>query len=154
MNRANRDGGSTAPSCSAAIGGTRVARAAGTTAESSVTRMPTASATTTVRGASTRPLCGMSMLGGLEELDDAGGDAEAGEDAQHRREQAHDERLAGDAEQHLAPRGAEGAQHGELAAPLGDGHREGVEDDEGADEHGDAAERRAAPGAGTRRWRR
>ena len=62
MKRANRPGGSTEPSCSAAIGGTRVARAAGTIADSSVTIMPTASDTMTVRGASTRPLCGMSML--------------------------------------------------------------------------------------------
>ena len=60
MNRAKRDGGSTAPSCSAAIGGTRVARVAGITAESTVTTMPTARAMTTVRGCSTRPLRGMS----------------------------------------------------------------------------------------------
>jgi hypothetical protein len=44
------------------MGGTRVARAAGTTAERKVTSMPTASETTTVRGARIRPLCGMSML--------------------------------------------------------------------------------------------
>ena len=60
--REKRDGGSAAPSCSAAIGGTRVARAAGITAESSVTRTPTASAMMIVRGASTSPLWGMSIL--------------------------------------------------------------------------------------------
>ena len=60
MNRAKRDGGSVAPSCSAAIGGTRVARVAGITAESTVTTMPTARAMTMVRGCSTRPLRGMS----------------------------------------------------------------------------------------------
>ena len=60
MNRAKRDGGRTAPSCRAAIGGTRVARCAGITAESTVTTMPTARAMTTVRGCITRPLRGMS----------------------------------------------------------------------------------------------
>ena len=42
--------------------------------------------------------------------------------------------------EHLAARGAERAQHGELAPALGDGDRERVEDDERADEHGHAAE--------------
>ena len=55
VKRANRDGGSCAPSWSAAMGGTRVARCAGTTAESSVTTMPTASATTIVRGCQHQP---------------------------------------------------------------------------------------------------
>ena len=44
-------------------------------------------------------------------------------------------------DEHLAAAGAEGAQHRELATPLGDGDAEGVEDDEGADEDGDAGER-------------
>ncbi len=44
------------------MGGTRVARAAGNTAESNVTTTPTARATMTVRGCSTRPLCGMSIF--------------------------------------------------------------------------------------------
>ena len=68
LKRANRDGGSTAPSCRAAMGGTRVARVAGITAESRVTMMPTASATMTVRGASTSPLCGMSIFAAAKSL--------------------------------------------------------------------------------------
>ena len=43
--------------------------------------MPTASPITTVRGASTNSPRGMSSRG-LEELEDAGGDAEAGEEAE------------------------------------------------------------------------
>ena len=59
--RAKRDGGSSAPSRTAAIGSTRVARSAGRIAAISVTKMPTASATTTVRVAKTVPTCGRSM---------------------------------------------------------------------------------------------
>ena len=59
--RAKRDGGSSAPSRTAAIGSTRVARIAGRIAAISVTRMPTTSATMTVRVAKTVPTCGRSM---------------------------------------------------------------------------------------------
>ena len=50
------------------------------------------------------------------------------------------ERLGDDRGEDLAPRRAERAQHPELGDPLGDGDREGVEDQEGADEEGDAGE--------------
>ena len=43
-------------------------------------------------------------------------------------------RLEDDRGEDLAPRGAQGAQHRELAGPLGDRDREGVEDQEGGDE--------------------
>ena len=56
--RANRDSGSVAPSRTAAIGGTRVARIAGRMLAISVTRIPTRSDTITVRVAKTRPLFG------------------------------------------------------------------------------------------------
>ena len=56
--RAKRDSGSVAPSRTAAIGGTRVARSAGRRLASSVTRMPTSIATITVRVAKTSPLFG------------------------------------------------------------------------------------------------
>ncbi len=56
--RANRDSGSVAPSRTAAIGGTRVARIAGRRLAISVTRMPTRSETTIVRGSSSRPWFG------------------------------------------------------------------------------------------------
>jgi hypothetical protein len=49
-----------APSRTAAIGATRVARIAGARPARTVTTMPTASEATTVRGASTRSACGSS----------------------------------------------------------------------------------------------
>ena len=45
-----------------------------------------------------------------------------------------------DRAEHLTPRGAEGAQRGELTHALGDGDRERVGDHEAADEQRDAAE--------------
>ena len=61
LKRAKREVGSTAPSRTAEIGGTRVARIAGRSAASSVTRIPTTSATTIVRVANTVPACGRSI---------------------------------------------------------------------------------------------
>ena len=51
-----------------------------------------------------------------------------------------DERLEDHRAEDLPPRRADRPQGGELARPLRDGDREGVEDDEGADEEGDAGE--------------
>ena len=51
-----------------------------------------------------------------------------------------DDRLEHDRAEHLAPRGAERAQRGELTHPLGDRDRERVGDHEAADEERDAAE--------------
>ena len=59
---AQRDGGSTAPSRTAAIGGTRVARRAGRRLASNVIRVPTSSETTIVRVAKTVVPCGRLML--------------------------------------------------------------------------------------------
>ena len=59
--RAKRDGGRTAPSRTAAIGGTLVARIAGRSAAISVIPMPMASETTIVRVEKTVPACGRSM---------------------------------------------------------------------------------------------
>ena len=56
--RAKRDGGSVAPSRTAAIGGTRVARMAGRRLASSVTMIPTESETTIVRVSKSRPVFG------------------------------------------------------------------------------------------------
>ena len=58
---AMRDAGSSAPSRTAAIGGTRVARSAGRMLAASVTPVPTSSATTTVRAATTVPDFGRSV---------------------------------------------------------------------------------------------
>ena len=59
--RASLDGGRTAPSRTAAIGGTRVALIAGRSDAASVTRMPISSETTTVRVAKTVPFRGRSI---------------------------------------------------------------------------------------------
>ena len=59
--KARRPGGRSAPSRTAAIGGTRVARSAGRSAERSVITMPTIRLTTTVRVAKTVALFGRSM---------------------------------------------------------------------------------------------
>ncbi len=59
--RAKRPGGSSAPSRTAAIGGTRVARRAGRSAASIVITTPTSSETTIVRVANTVAACGRSI---------------------------------------------------------------------------------------------
>ena len=61
-------------------------------------------------------------------------------EADDRADDAEHQRLDEDGAQHLAARGAERAQQRELARPLGDGDRERVEDQEGADEQRDAGE--------------
>ena len=58
-----------------------------------------------------------------------------------RGEQPDDERLEDHGPEHLPARRADRPQRGELPRPLGDGDREGVEDDERADEECDAGER-------------
>ena len=60
-NRASRDRGSTAPSRTAAMGGTRVARSAGRRLASSAMSVPTRRLTTIVRVAKTRPPLGRSI---------------------------------------------------------------------------------------------
>ena len=59
--RAKREGGSSAPSRTAAIGGTRVARIAGRSAAIMVIKIPTTSETTMVRVANTVAACGRSI---------------------------------------------------------------------------------------------
>ena len=61
LKRANLDGGSRAPSRTAAIGGTRVARSAGRSAARSVIPTPTTSEITIVRVLNTVPVCGRSI---------------------------------------------------------------------------------------------
>ena len=60
------------------------------------------------------------------------------------RDRGRHEGLEHDAREDLPAAGAERAQHRDLADALGDRDREHVEDQEGADEHGDAAEREQA----------
>ncbi len=67
---------------------------------------------------------------------------------------AEHEALGDDRAQDLAARGAERPQERELARALGDGDREGVEDDERADEERDAGEHEQRRSAGSETWRR
>ncbi len=139
--RENRVGGRPRPPAwrpSAARGS---ARRAGASAESRVTPTPTSAAMSIVRGCERDARRRDVGAHGLEQQVDGLGDAEAGDDADGRGEHAQRERLGDHGAEHLAAAGAEGAQHRELAAPLCHGDAEGVEDDERADEDGDAGER-------------
>ena len=118
--------GRTAPSRTAAMGGTRVARIAGMTPASTVIRVPTSSDTTTVRVAKTVPAWGMSS----PTAPNRGGEA-LGQPVAERRGRpatratpmtsasAITERIT------WPPRGAEGAQRGQLAGALGHRDRRG-----------------------------
>ena len=79
--------------------------------------------------------------GGVEQPAERSREAESAEQPERRGDEAEDQRLAGDRGDDLAARRAQGAQQRELARALGDGDREGVEDDEGADEQRGAGER-------------
>ena len=75
-----------------------------------------------------------------EDRVEAGGEAEARAEADDRRAEPEGERLDHHRAEHLAARGADHAQHRELARALGDGDRERVEDRERAHEDRHAAE--------------
>ncbi len=141
LNLVKRVGGRVAPSWRAATGGTRVARRAGASAERSVTPTPTSTAMRMVLGSSAIPAVGMSAPMALKS---ALMPLATPRPATMPTAEASTPSVSASATtdvEHLAAAGAEGAQHGELAAPLGDGDAEGVEDDERADEDGDAGER-------------
>ena len=102
--------------------------------------MPTSSETTIVRVSSTVPLSGRSAPNALNSASRPGREPEAGEQPEHG---ADARRAAGPRRRPSAgsaARGAERAQQPELARALGDGDRERVEDDEGADEQRDVGE--------------
>ena len=132
--------GSSEPSRRAATGGTRVARRAGAREASSVTIVPTAIGSDTVRG-------WMVSAAGGRPNPTASNSAPAASRSGHPtampisgRDEPDRERLAQDAPQDLPPHGTDGAQHRELPHALGDRDREGVEDDERAHEHGGTGE--------------
>ena len=91
----------------AAIGDTRVARSAGTSAEASVTTMPTSSATTIVRVSITVPVFGRSMPKLLKIPFSAAAKPMPRGHAEHRAEHAEQERLEDVPPQDLAPARAE-----------------------------------------------
>ena len=141
VKRANRPRGSVAPSRTAAIGGTCVARIAGKRPATSVTIVPTSSETTIVRVAKTVSVCGSSRFERLEELVQPDRERETAEQADDRGAQADHERFEDHGAQHLTPRRAERAQGGELPRALRDRDRERVEDHERPDEERDPRER-------------
>ncbi len=77
----------------------------------------------------------------VEQLEQSRREREAEEQPDDRRYRAHHERLDDDGEAHLPPRCAERPERRELTRALRDRDREGVEDDEGADEERDHAKR-------------
>ena len=89
-------GGSTDPSRTAAIGGTRVARIAGRSDATSVTTIPTSSETMIVRVAKTVPLFGSVDADRDEERDEPLREREAEREPADRGEHADDERLEHD----------------------------------------------------------
>ena len=81
---------------------------------------------------------------GVEERPEGRRHAEPGEQAEHGGRDADGQRLDRDGGEDLPARRAQRAQQRELAGALGDRDREGVEDDEGADEQRRARRARAA----------
>jgi hypothetical protein len=106
--RPMRPGGISAPSRIAETGETRVARSAGPRPASTVTTMPTASETTSVRVLNTVLVDGRSMPFGREHAADQLGEADSGGNADHRGDRSDHERLDHDGAQDLAPGGTEG----------------------------------------------
>ena len=138
--RWKRPGGSSAPSRTAAIGGTRVARSAGKKLAISVTTIPSASETTIVRVSSRMPLFGQREPDRVEQREQALREAEPEEQPDDRCEDAHHERLEHDRHPHLTSRRAERPQRRELTRALRDRDRQRVDDHERADEERDQSE--------------
>ncbi len=139
-NGANLDFGSVAPSRTAAIGGTRVARIAGNRPAASVMPTPTTSATITVRSAKTRSAVGSSTPRARKSPSMPSASRTPRPRPTSEASEADDERLEDHRAEDLAARRADRPQRGELARSLRDGDRERVEDDERSDEEGDTGE--------------
>ena len=137
---AKREGGNVAPSCTAASGGTRVARKAGRRLATTVTRIPATSAISTARRRQHQAAVRQREADGVEQREQPLRQPEAGQEPDERREHADDERLDQDRDQDLPARGADGSEGRELARSLGDRDRERVGDHEAADEERDPAE--------------
>ena len=139
---------------SASAGRVRPARRAAAKTASCATRMPPPNAATSGIHESPGREAGRDRAVVGEDRDDRVGERAPGEQAEHAGDDGHDQRLAGDQPPDLMRRGAERAQHGDLAPPLRDGERERAGDDEQRDRAGDPAhrpedrdERRAVGGA-------
>ena len=137
---ANLPSGSVAPSRTAAIGSTRVARIAGRRLASIVTTTPTTIATMIVLGLDHRARVGQRQPGRVEEREQALREPQPHEQPDRRGDQPDHERLEHDRPPHLAAGGAERPQGPELPRPLGDRDRQRVGDHEAAHEQRDARE--------------
>ena len=102
--------------------------------------MPTSSETTIVRVSTTVPLWGSSAPNALNSSLSAGRQRDAAEQPQHGADHPEQQAFVDDRLHDLPARAAERAQQPELARALGDGDREGVEDDERAHHERDVGE--------------
>ena len=125
---------------SAATGAIFVARRAGRKPAASVTSVPTSSATIAVRASNTVPASGSWRSSAPNTALSPAARPKPAREADDRRAEPERERLDHHRAEHLAARGADHAQHRELARALGDGDRERVEDRERAHEDRHAAE--------------
>ena len=91
-------------------------------------------------GSITTGVLGKSMPNALHEGPESDREEHAHGDADERRQHADDDRFAEHLAHHLALAGADRAQQRHLARALGDDDREGVVDDDGADDQGDERE--------------
>ena len=126
----------------AAIGRTRAARIAGMAADTTVTMVPTITTSTTRSGCTCeRDRAGPHEVGhDRHRLAEQQEQPDAGQHADHAGHDPDDERLEHDRPSQLRPASTDGPQQGELADPLGHDDREGVVDDEDADEQGHVGE--------------
>ena len=118
----------------------RAARTAGITADSTVTSTPTLSAAITVRSLEDERALRNVEADLAHDGEQQRGQPDAGGEAEQRRDDPDDRGLGDHGDDHLAPAGAHRAQQAELARPLRDEDREGVEDDERADHEPDRGE--------------
>ena len=96
--------------------------------------------TITVRASITRPVVGRSAPNAAKSACSPSATTKPPASPTIRADQPDRRRFEQHRGEDLPARGAERPQHAELRDPLGDRDREGVEDDEGADQHRDVAE--------------
>ncbi len=134
------DADSVAASRIASIGSVRPARRAGIITDSTVMIVPSRSPLTMLVVLTERPP-GSELPVSLQDALEQQRQQVAGDDAEHRAEDAEHDALEPQRALELPRRGADGGEHGELAQPLGDDHAERVVDDEPADQQRQDRER-------------
>ena len=124
----------------AATGAIRTARRAGLMAATSVTPTPTTRQTMTVRASNTSGPDGSVTPNPLSSFSRPMAASTPEPQADQRRHQPHDGRLAQDGAEHLAAAGPDDAQQRQLPRALAHDDGEGVQDGEAADEERDEGE--------------